>query len=71
MVTQLLCSIFFAIAMFSALSYSSEMKTSGEVSQDLWIPIYPFIYVVVVGCAMMSSVLFFNFLKAIRKMVKG
>lgn len=70
MFTQLLCSIFFVIAMLSAIDYASEMKASGEVSQDLWIPIYPFIYVVVVGCAIMSIVLFFNFVKAIKGVAK-
>jgi len=56
--------------MLSAISYAFKMKASGEVSQDLWIPLYPFIYVVVVGCAIVSIVLLVKLLKAMRKVVK-
>jgi len=70
MFTQIFCFILFIIAMLSAISYAFKMKASGEVSQDLWIPLYPFIYVVVVGCAIVSIVLLVKLLKAMRKVVK-
>ena len=70
MVTQIFCLILFIIALLSAISYAFKMKVSGEVSQDLWIPLYPFIYVVVVGCTIVSIVLLVNFLKAMKKVLK-
>jgi hypothetical protein len=47
------------------------MRASGEVSQDLWIPVYPFIYIVAMGCAVLALTLLIKFLMALMKMVKS
>ena len=68
--TQLICMVLFVVATFSGLTYASMMRTSGEVSQDLLIPIWPFVYVIAIGTAMLSLVLFFRFLYAVFKVLK-
>ena len=65
MVTQLAGSMLCALITWSTLIYAERMKASGEVSQDLWIPIYPFVYVVAVGCGIYALVLLVKFLAAI------
>ena len=67
MVTQFTCFLLFVLFTWSVLVYSAEMKASGEVSQDLWLPIYPFIYVVAVGCALLSLTLLIKFLIALMR----
>ena len=71
MVTQLVCFFLCGLITWSTLVYSEQMRASGEVSQDLWIPIYPFIYIVAVGCAMLALTVLINFLKAFMKVVKS
>jgi len=70
-ITQLVCFFLFGLFTWSALVYSGKMRTSAEVSQDLWIPIYPFVYVVVAGCALLSLTLLIKFLMALVKMIKS
>jgi TRAP-type C4-dicarboxylate transport system permease small subunit len=71
MITQFVCFLLFGAITWSTLVYSAKMRASGEVSQDLWIPIYPFVYIVVVGCALLSLILFIKFLIALIRMVKS
>jgi TRAP-type C4-dicarboxylate transport system permease small subunit len=71
MITQFVCFLLFGAITWSTLVYSARMKASGEVSQDLWIPIYPFVYIVGVGCALLSLILFIKFLIALIRMVKS
>jgi TRAP-type C4-dicarboxylate transport system permease small subunit len=59
----LLC-LSIAAAMFV---YAHAMRTSGEVSMDLWIPKYPFIYVVAAGCALLALILLMKVLAAFRE----
>ena len=71
MITQFVCFLLFGGITWSTLVYSTKMRASGEVSGDLWIPIYPFVYIVVVGCALLSLILLVKFLMALIKMVKS
>jgi len=71
MITQFVCFLLFGAITWSTLVYSAKMRASGEVSQDLWIPIYPFVYIVVVGCALLSLILFIKFFIALIGMVKS
>lgn len=70
-ITQFTCFVLFGIITAATLVYSIKMGASKEVSQDLWIPIYPFIYVVAVGCAVLSLALLVNVFVAYKKMRKG
>jgi TRAP-type C4-dicarboxylate transport system permease small subunit len=69
-ITQLVCFLLLGLFTWSALVYSGKMRASAEVSQDLWLPIYPFVYVVVAGCALLSLTLLIKFLMALVKMIK-
>jgi TRAP-type C4-dicarboxylate transport system permease small subunit len=69
-ITQLVCFLLLGLFTWSALVYSGKMRASAEVSQDLWLPIYPFVYVVVAGCALLSLTLLIKFLIALVKMIK-
>jgi TRAP-type C4-dicarboxylate transport system permease small subunit len=70
MITQVICFLLFGLFTSSALVYSEKMREAAEVSQDLWLPLYPFVYVVVAGCAILSLALFIKFLMALAKIVK-
>jgi TRAP-type mannitol/chloroaromatic compound transport system permease small subunit len=63
--TQFICFVLFCFFTVSAVVYAFSMKDSGEVTQDLWIPIYPFVYFMALGCAMLCLVLFLKFLAAL------
>jgi TRAP-type C4-dicarboxylate transport system permease small subunit len=71
MITQFICFLLCVIITWSTLIYSEQMRVSGEVSQDLWLPVYPFIYIVVAGCAIFSFSLLIKFLIALTKVVKS
>jgi TRAP-type C4-dicarboxylate transport system permease small subunit len=71
MITQLICFVMFGLFTWSALVYSEKMREAAEVSQDLWLPIYPFVYVVVAGCAILSLALLIKFLLALAKIIKS
>ena len=71
MITQFVCFLLCGLITWSTLVYSEQMRTSGEVSQDLWIPVYPFIYIVAVGCAVLALTLLIKFLMALMKVVKS
>jgi TRAP-type C4-dicarboxylate transport system permease small subunit len=67
-VTQFTCFMLAGLITWAAGAYAEEMRNSGEVSQDLWIPIYPFLYVVMIGCALFALVLLIKCFMAVKKM---
>jgi TRAP-type C4-dicarboxylate transport system permease small subunit len=69
--TQFVCFLLFGAITWSTLVYSGKMRASGEVSQDLWIPIFPFVYIASVGCALLTLILLLKFLRALIKLVKS
>ena len=71
LITQFICFLLCVIFALSTLIYSEQMRVSGEVSQDLWLPVYPFIYFVVAGCAIFALTLLIKFLIALTKVVKS
>jgi TRAP-type C4-dicarboxylate transport system permease small subunit len=70
MITQLICFLMFGLFTWSALVYSGKMREAAEVSQDLWLPMYPFVYVVVVGCAILTLSLLIKFFMALARVIK-
>ena len=68
--TQFVCFVFSVIFTWSGFVYAEKMRAIGEVSQDLWLPKYPFIYVVVAGFAILSLALLVRFFGALGKAVK-
>jgi len=69
-ITQFLCFGISLIATCSTFSYAQKMRFSGEVSQDLWLPKHPFIYLAALGFAVLSLTMLVRFLLACRKAVR-
>ncbi len=53
---------------FAVFGYAALVKSSGEVSLDLWLPKYPLIYIVAVALIIFSVVLLFRMIVALRAM---
>lgn len=68
--TQLVCFGLFCLLTWSSFKYAASMRASGEVTQDLLIPIYPFVYIVALGSAFLSLALLLKFLKALVKVIE-
>jgi TRAP-type mannitol/chloroaromatic compound transport system permease small subunit len=68
--TQFVCFVFSVIFTGSGFVYAEKMRAIGEVSQDLWLPKYPFLYVVVAGFAILSLALLARFIGALGKAVR-
>lgn len=66
--TQAICTIIFGLMSFSIFRHSINMKGYGEVTMDLNIPLYPFVFIACFGCIVMTLVLLsktiINILKA-------
>jgi TRAP-type C4-dicarboxylate transport system permease small subunit len=71
MITQLICFILAVVITWATLIYSEKMRLSQEVSQDLWLPVFPVIYVVALGCALLALTLLIKFIAASIKVVKS
>jgi TRAP-type C4-dicarboxylate transport system permease small subunit len=71
MITQLICFILTVVITWSTLIYSEKMRLSQEVSQDLWLPVFPIIYVVALGCALLALTVLIKFIAASIKVVKS
>jgi TRAP-type C4-dicarboxylate transport system permease small subunit len=67
MVTRTICILFCCVMTASVLVYADAIRSSGEVSLDLWIPKYPFIYAVAAGWALLALVLLMRGLAALRE----
>lgn len=68
--TQAVCTIIFCLMSVSIFRHAENMKGYGEVTMDLNLPLYPFIYIASFGCIVMTLVLFsktiINILKAVK-----
>jgi TRAP-type C4-dicarboxylate transport system permease small subunit len=71
MITQFVCFLISGLITWSTVVYSEKMRVSGEVSQDLWIPIYPFLYIVAVGCGILALTLLTKFFIALMNVMKS
>lgn len=69
-VTQFLCFGLFCLMTWGAFRHAMEIMEWEEVSIDLAIPIYPFVFVTVVGNAMLALILLYKALTALDKAVK-
>lgn len=67
MITRAICFLFCAVITASALAYASAIRTSGEVSLDLWLPKHPLIYAVAAGWACLALVFLKKCLAAFRE----
>ncbi|MCX7634953.1 MAG: TRAP transporter small permease [Syntrophales bacterium] len=67
-VGALLGSVLFAAFVWQGAVYALELRHSGEVSLTLALPVYPMVLGIVAGCALLTLVLVFALVRAIRRL---
>jgi TRAP-type C4-dicarboxylate transport system permease small subunit len=65
LLAQFVFACFFGLIAGAVFVYGRSMQVVGEVSPDLLIPKYPFVYMTAAGCAMLALVLFLQFFSAL------
>ena len=58
----LLGMVFFCVATWQVASYANTIRLSGEVSETLRLPFFPFTYGVAIACGLMTFCLIMDFL---------
>jgi TRAP-type C4-dicarboxylate transport system permease small subunit len=61
-ISLLLGMVFFCVASWQVASYANTLRLSGEVSETLRIPFFPFTYGVAIACGLMTFCLIMDFL---------
>jgi TRAP-type C4-dicarboxylate transport system permease small subunit len=61
----------FAIITWQAVLKAESLKLEGSVSQMLQIPVFPFLYVLAAGLAILCLVFIYNIFEHLAKMVRG
>lgn len=69
--TQGLCTVIFGLMSVSLFHHSANMKKYGEITMDLGIPLYPFVYLACFGCVLLTLVLFSKTITNLIKVVKS
>jgi len=59
--------ILFAVVSWQSIVYAVDLMQTGEVSQTLQMPVYPFAFGVAAGCGFLCPVLMIEFLKSLKK----
>jgi TRAP-type C4-dicarboxylate transport system permease small subunit len=67
-IVKIIGFVLYCFIAFAVFRYATLVKSSGEVSLDLWLPKYPLIYIVAVALILFSVVLFFRMLVALQEM---
>ena len=70
MVTQFLCFGLFCLVTWGTFKHAMEIMEWEEVSIDLAIPIYPFVFIAVLGSAMLALILLYKALIALEKVLE-
>jgi len=65
-VNAFIAMLLFGIISWQSVLYALSLKNSGEISPTLQMPIYPFVYGVAFGCAMLSVILFIEFIRQLK-----
>jgi hypothetical protein len=68
-VNALICAVFFGFLSRQCMVYAADLKSFGEVSMTLQMPIYPFVYGIAAGCCLLTLVLAVRFIKSIAVMM--
>ncbi len=64
-INALICAVFFGFLARQCLAYAGDLKSFGEVSMTLQMPVYPFVYGIAAGCFLLTLVLAVRFLRDI------
>jgi len=65
--TQFGCSVLFFFVSLGTFHHAVNMKEWGEMTMDLELPIFPFVFIAALGCLLLSLVLFFRFVEALNE----
>jgi TRAP-type C4-dicarboxylate transport system permease small subunit len=71
MITQFVCFVLSLLITWSTLVYSEMMRAAEERSQDLWLYVFPFIYIVAAGCAVLALTLLIKTFLALTRLLKS
>ena len=66
-IVKILGFVLYCFITVAVFFYAQSMKSSGEVSMDLWLPKYPIIYIVAATLILFSVVLFLRLIIAIKE----
>jgi len=67
---ELAGAVFFGLIAFAGMDAASAIKDSGEVSPTLELPIYPMLYGIAAGCALLALILLRDFFESLKRMSK-
>lgn len=65
-VNALVAMVLFCVISWQCVVFARSMQMSAEVSPTLQMPIYPFVYGIAAGCALLSLVLLIEFFRQIK-----
>ncbi len=65
-VTQLVCGVLFGTMTCALVRHAGNMRRWGEVTLDLGLPVYPFVYAAGAGCGLLAVVLLMKSFTALR-----
>jgi len=66
-INALTAVLLFAVVTWQSIVYALDLMRSGEVSQTLELPVYPFVFGVAAGCGCLCPVLLVEFIRALKK----
>ena len=69
-VTQFLCFVLFCLVTWGTFKHGLEIMAWEEVSIDLAIPIYPFVFVAVIGSAVLTLILLYKTMIALNEVLR-
>ncbi len=64
-INSLICMVFFSFVAWQITKYAGILRATGEVTETLRFPYYPFTYAVAAGCAVLALVFLTEFLKSL------
>lgn len=67
-IISILAIVTFALIAWQCGMYATDMWHSGQVSETLRVPFYPFIYVLGLSCLALSMVILIDFCKAVKEL---
>jgi TRAP-type C4-dicarboxylate transport system permease small subunit len=68
--TQFSCFVLFLFMTYGTYRYAVDMREWEEVTLDLGIKVYPFVYLLCFGCALLALVLLLKSLKALSEVAE-
>jgi len=70
-ITQFMAFVLFCFMTWGCYRHARDIKEWGEVTLDLGLPIFPFVYIASFGCGLLAMVLLLKFLMALSEVVES